>query len=902
MTYEESVSINQVNKTKLPRFILGLVFAFIFIGLLSLFIFFVQTWLFPVKNISTYLTDTNYVHTNNTNLIHINPKDEKIFFEFLIPESEKDSQILLVDMAYNNVDISINGEELLFQDAKLSLNSKGTLLAYNREDTIFPIKLSIIVNPGGVISMDNFPLIGKESHLMFNSALKKIFNSFMFILVAGMGFLLAFILVVIGFKDPERKKSFIPVGFSTFYYGVYSYFIIFSYGNYNYYIQDTAIWCNVIPNYLASTFLLAGLEYYFLNQWKMFKILLIMDLVLTPFLLLFPTISYLLIIVINFSFFAILAYKSNMLLFNFLVYTRFVAEIYNFFSVSLFPYWQIDLSGITLFIMLFGVGYFFILDFNKQNEQLKIQSSELQVTNEQMYAMNEVLKDEYMEIEKINNSLEETIKERTGQLRKTMNSIKTLLNNTGEGFLKFSDSLLVEQEYSTECKKIFGNNIDYHFFPALISNDNSDSIEMTTKVLRKIFFEEDPLQREVLLSLLPSVIERVHKILSLKYRLIEEEEEEHKIKRKIMVIIKDITKELSLQNKLKEEKELFEDILKLIAHYDEFQNLVEEYNDFWNQESHVILNCSDLSNEEKRNELFRKIHTFKGSFSIFGLRRMGKSLHMLENQLEEKDQDLNMLFEKINRNRMYSRWLEKDMSKVYQYIQPKILEKNNTAIFERERIKRVIGLLSTVQENDTLKKVKRILEDIQLKPFGEVFETHKLLFESTAHRMGVLMDQIGINGEHTKVNGEQLKPLLRSWVHIFRNIIDHGIESPEERIKKGKELQGKITIDVQKNNHFLMIQIHDDGRGVDIEAISKRALQKGLVTEEKIKTISKEEILNFIFVDGFSTKKVSSEISGRGMGLASVKKEIEKLSGTVQVQSQKDIGTTFLFRIPTPIP
>lgn len=201
-----------------------------------------------------------------------------------------------------------------------------------------------------------------------------------------------------------------------------------------------------------------------------------------------------------------------------------------------------------------------------------------------------------------------------------------------------------------------------------------------------------------------------------------------------------------------------------------------------------------------------------------------------------------------------------------------------------------------------MKKVKRILEDIQLKPFGEVFETHKLLFESTAHRMGVLMDQIGINGEHIKVNGEQLKPLLRSWVHIFRNIIDHGIESPEERIKKGKELQGKITIDVQKNNHFLMIQIHDDGRGVDIEAISKRALQKGLVTEEKIKTISKEEILNFIFVDGFSTKKVSSEISGRGMGLASVKKEIEKLSGTVQVQSQKDIGTTFLFRIPTPIP
>lgn len=903
VAHKDDIPVNVLsNKTKFHRFIKGLVFAFVFIGLLALLVFFIQTQMLPVKNLKSFLVNTNYVHTNTTELVHITPENESIFFEFLIPESEKESQILLYDMTYNNVDISINGEKLLFQDAKFNLNPKGSLLAYNRKDITFPVKLSIVVHPGGFLSMEDFPMIGKEDHLMFNAGVKTIFNSFMFMLVAGMGFLLAFIFIPIGIKDHYRFKSFLPVGIAMLYYGAFCYHVIFSYGGFVYFVKDVQIWSSIIPGYLASNLLFAGLEYYFLGKWKLSKIVLISNLSLFPLLFFIPQISYFLIIAVNFFFFSLLAYQSNMVFFNFLVYTRFSAEIYNLLAVTFFPYWQLDLDGVTLFVMLFGVGYFFILDFNKQNELLMTQSNELQVTNEQMYAMNEALKDEYMEIEKINNSLEETIHERTSQLRKTMNSIKTLLNNTGEGFLKFNDSLLVEPEYSAECKKIFCKNIDFHFFPALLSNSIPEGIEMTTKILRKVLKEDDSSQREVLLSLLPTVIESCNKVLSLKYRLIEEETEEDKVRKKIMVIINDITKELSLQNKLKEEKELFEDILKLITHYDEFQNLVEEYYAFWNDGSSAILNRSELTTDEKRNELFRRIHTFKGSFAIFGLTKISEKLHMIESQLAIKDQDLSLLIEEIKIGKSYDQWLERDMSKIYDYIQPGILEKQKTATLEREGIKQALDVLSTIQENDTLKKAKQILENIQLRPFEEVFETHKLLFESTAQRMGIFMDSIEINGEKTMVNGERLKPFIRSWVHIFRNIIDHGIESPEERIKKGKEIKGKIMIDIEKNDQHLMITIKDDGRGIDAEAVSKKALKKGLVTEEALKEMSTEDILNFIFEDGFSTKVILSKISGRGMGLASVKKEVEKLSGTIHVQSQKDIGTTFLFTIPTAIP
>jgi len=827
-------------------------------------------------------------------------EDEQVYFEFLIPETEKESRILLSDMTYNNVEIIFNGKELLFQEAKFSLNNKGTLLSYNNHDITFPVKISIVVNSGGFLSMEDFPMIGKEHHLMFNAALKKIFNTFMFILVAGMAFLLAFILMAIGLKNSDRLKSFMPVGIAMLYYGTYSYFIILSYGNYSYYIEATDIWRNVIPNYLASTFLLAGLEYYFLKQWKMFKIVIVSDLILIPFLLVFPGISYLLIIMINFFFFALLAYKSDMLLFNFLVYTRFAAEIYNFFSVALFPYWQMDLSGITLFIMLFGVGYFFILDFNKQNELLKVQSNELQVTNEQIYAMNEVLKDEYMEIEKINNSLEEQIKERTSQLRKTMNSVKTLLNNTGEGFLKFNDSLLVEEEYSAECIQIFRKNIDYHFFPVLISNGIMDSVEMTTKILRKIFHEEDPVQREVLLSLLPSIIEQCHKVLSLKYRVIEEEDDENQTQNKIMVIINDITKELSLQNKLKEEKELFEDIIKLIAHYEEFQSLVKEYYEFWETECMTILQQSDLSSDEKRNDLFRKIHTFKGSFASFGLKIIAESLHMLETQLEEVDQEPGQLIKKIRTTKLYSNWIDKGLEKVYDYINPNSLDRHKPSIYERESVQQALQLIDKMEENDALKEAKKILQKLQLKPFGEAFQSHKLLFESTAQRLGVFIKDIEINGQQVMIDSDRLRPLFRSWVHIFRNIIDHGIESPEERAKNGKDLNGIITIDASEDDQSLTFKIHDDGRGLDVESIVSKAVEKGLVKAKEVDLMSREDILTFIFTDGFSTKAYKSEISGRGFGLASVKTEVEKLAGTIMVQSQKDKGTTFTFRIPLP--
>ena len=146
-------------KTKLKRFLKGIILAFVFIGVLSSVVFFIQTKFFPVKNIEAYLTNTNYKHLNPNEIVEVKPTEEQVFFEFIIPETEKENQILLLDMEYENVNITINGNPLLFQDAEFNLKPHGTLLSYNKADVAFPIRLSIIVNPGGYLVMDDFPMI-----------------------------------------------------------------------------------------------------------------------------------------------------------------------------------------------------------------------------------------------------------------------------------------------------------------------------------------------------------------------------------------------------------------------------------------------------------------------------------------------------------------------------------------------------------------------------------------------------------------------------------------------------------------------------------------------------------------------------------------------------------------------
>lgn len=159
--------------------------------------------------------------------------------------------------------------------------------------------------------------------------------------------------------------------------------------------------------------------------------------------------------------------------------------------------------------------------------------------------------------------------------------------------------------------------------------------------------------------------------------------------------------------------------------------------------------------------------------------------------------------------------------------------------------------------------------------------------------------ELKIIGDEIELDKHVLEALKDPLIHLIRNSIDHGIETPEERVKKGKAEKGHITIEVlPPREQNVVIRVSDDGQGIDLEKLKKAALQKQLVTEDELNTYTEAQVLGLIFKSGFSTKDKVSRVSGRGLGMAVVMENIEKLGGSIKVENNPPFGCSFLITLP----
>ncbi len=159
--------------------------------------------------------------------------------------------------------------------------------------------------------------------------------------------------------------------------------------------------------------------------------------------------------------------------------------------------------------------------------------------------------------------------------------------------------------------------------------------------------------------------------------------------------------------------------------------------------------------------------------------------------------------------------------------------------------------------------------------------------------------ELKIIGDEIELDKHVLEALKDPLIHLIRNSIDHGIETPEERVKKGKAEKGHITIEVlPPREQNVVIRISDDGQGIDLEKLKNTALQKQLVTEDELNTYTEAQVLSLIFKSGFSTKDKISRVSGRGLGMAVVMENIEKLGGSIKVENNPPFGCSFLITLP----
>ncbi len=186
---------------------------------------------------------------------------------------------------------------------------------------------------------------------------------------------------------------------------------------------------------------------------------------------------------------------------------------------------------------------------------------------------------------------------------------------------------------------------------------------------------------------------------------------------------------------------------------------------------------------------------------------------------------------------------------------------------------------------------------IRMVRVERVFSKFPRMVRDLARKLGKKVEFI-MEGLDTELDRTVLDEISDPLVHLVRNAVDHGIESPEERKAAGKSETGRIRLAAWREKNNIIIELEDDGRGLDVEKIKQKAIERGLITPAEAETMSEDEIKMLIFAPGFSTKDKATEISGRGVGMDVVKTTVERLGGSVRISSKKGEGTRMRIHLP----
>lgn len=526
--------------------------------------------------------------------------------------------------------------------------------------------------------------------------------------------------------------------------------------------------------------------------------------------------------------------------------------------------------------------------FSKERlEILKVISSQLAVSME-----NALM---YQDLEILNNNLEQKVKERTTELNEVLNKVYFLLDNSGEGFLIFNKDYIIDSEYSKECNVIFSKDIDGLNVLNLLFGENIELINSFTKTLSIILYSKDLFQRDVLISLLPSVLNINSKYIKVKYKILENS--------KVMLILSDVTHEKELEERIKLEQLRFKFIVSSITNKNDFIDLTSSFRVFINKEIDIIISSSQPK-EKKLSEIYRAVHTFKGAFSQIGFINIPCKLHEIESELtkiSKTDYDYTNEITELFANGQCIYAFEKDIEIITDTLGLNFIsEKNHFYIDDEQLLKleqasEIMENINKDLENPLITESTFIINKLRFKNIKEMMKSFPEYTLSIAEKLEKNIQPFEIEGNDVLIDPEKYSSFIKSLVHIFRNAADHGIETPEERVQKGKEFYGRISCNILKSESYVTISIEDDGKGVDFEKIKKKALDKNIIKESSLSNLTEEDLLKLLFYDDFSTKDTVNDFSGRGYGLSSVIFELEKIKGSCKIETVLGKGTKFYF-------
>jgi two-component system chemotaxis sensor kinase CheA len=393
-----------------------------------------------------------------------------------------------------------------------------------------------------------------------------------------------------------------------------------------------------------------------------------------------------------------------------------------------------------------------------------------------------------------------------------------------------------------------------------------------------------------------------------------------------------------------ETKELLDKLDNDLVELEKRQNDVELLNAIFRY-VHTIKGTSSFIGFEQMNELTHKFEDVLNKLRKFELKlnpeimdvilEAQDLMKVLLSKLEANDLspiDISGVVSKLERISRGEFLIEEDVEKasvdnVSQKLQSKVIDKTvridverldelmnlvGELVLGRNRLTQIVSgiverfegeslareLMDTIAQVDYLtSELQAVVMRARMMPIAKVFSKFPRIVRDLSRDLNKEVELL-IYGEETEVDKSVIESIHDPLVHLIRNAIDHGIETPQERKAVGKPEKGKVILRAEHEGNFIVITVEDDGRGIDPERVRRKAVEKKIITEQEASSISDRDALNLIFLPGFSTAGKVTNVSGRGVGLDVVKANITKLNGMIDVQSTLGQGTKFILKLP----
>jgi signal transduction histidine kinase len=330
-----------------------------------------------------------------------------------------------------------------------------------------------------------------------------------------------------------------------------------------------------------------------------------------------------------------------------------------------------------------------------------------------------------------------------------------------------------------------------------------------------------------------------------------------------------------------------------------FAALVNDYQRFLQTELGELIGRIDQ--DGARGALYRRLHTFKGLLAQFSFPQSPSAIHDVESRLvAHATQSREEAFEVLGLEALAGA-LEQDLAGVANLLGPGFDAAGGRLLVSQVQLRAMEQLARTALRSDLghaastpLRLLSQALASLGRFNVKSAIGLHSRGAPNLAARLEKELEPVIIEGDDVTLEPERYGELFRSLVHVFRNAVDHGIETPEERLRAGKQAAGSIRCVVRDRKGVLEILIADDGAGIDRAALERKLIASG----ESQASVERTALTDLIFREGLSSREAADGVSGRGVGLAAVKAELDRLGGAIAVETEPGLGTAFIFTLP----